>query len=171
MARLSTASLYDISIPPLPLFLLQKPLGGLAQANSTLTVGWKTNFTPNQIEFIRLSAGNSETVVATRTGSAAAVKSSSYPFQPRNGDQVNSKYMIRATYLNGSGREKTVSSNSFFVGERGADYRFTTQPTDCYSTGTMWSSVSWEVNFQPEKTEYLSGTGTDISQYTVEPYL
>ena len=142
-----------------------QPQGGLATGGTTLDVSWVTDFTPNKLEFISLSANQTGTVIDTWEGAAAAHKTGSYPFPTAQGSHVNARYIIRATYTNGYGSEKTVSSDLFYVGSTAADYHFITQPQDCYAVDMHWSSVNWAVNFLPEKVEYLRGSGTDVSQY------
>ena len=150
---------------------IQQPQSALASGSETCSVAWQTDFTPSMIEFIQLGVNSAQTVLGTWEGSQAAVRSGSYPFPTAHGDDVNGKYLIRATYASSSNQVKTVSSDPFYVGSTTADYRFTTQPGDCYAVSINWSSVTWAVNFQPEKVEYLRGTGTDVSQYSTTPYL
>ena len=149
----------------------KQPQGGASAAGDTLNVSWATDFTPDKVEFISLSANNNQTVIDTWEGASAAHETGSYPFPAVQGDQVNARYIIRATYRNGSGVEKTVTSDSFYVRSSSADYRFTTQPQDCYAVDMHWSSVTWAVNFQPEKVEYLCGSGSDVSEYSVSQFL
>ncbi|MBQ1312038.1 MAG: InlB B-repeat-containing protein [Blautia sp.] len=125
-----------------------EPLSSSIPSSGSRTISWDINFTATGFDLVHADTGE----VETSFGKNARSGSVSTP----------GTYYLRANFESGS-----VNSSIFILAGGGISCAFTEQPEDGFADRGKTAGISWRLNFTPEMTQVLRGTGSDYSTYTV----
>ncbi len=126
---------------------ITQPTGGTINIGGSLTVSWKTNFTPIRVEIGYISGRWIPTVVTSTDLGKSMSRSLSYD------DAENGSMYVRAYYTD----TDYVSSEAFNIEK--VPRQFTTQPTGGTINPGGGLTLKWVTNFKPVSIEIGYKTG------------
>ena len=125
-----------------------QPASNTIPSSGSRSISWNVNFTATGFDLIHADTGETETSYVGSQRSASV--------------STPGIYYLRAKYTDGS-----LDSSIFILTGGSVSCAFTDQPKDGFADKGKTAKITWRLNFTPETTQILRGTGSDYDTYTV----